>query len=281
MKSGHIISRYYGGKNKEGMGYKVICPLLPNTPFYAEPFCGMASVFLNKRPVSSLNILNDIDGRIVNLLRMVRERGDELADLLAITPSSREEFVAALEQDDADPLKRAWQTLVVLWQGIPGTVKAEPTAFRTLSLRAGRSRGGSDYSRAIRAAAKVFCQANVSVERRDANDLISWILERHNGPEALLYCDPPYLHSTRVNKAVYGAEMSLEQHKKFLALVKDCKANVCISGYASDLYDTELADWKRVEKDVPCKGAAVATGTLSPRRKEILWINYGPPGRIL
>ena len=56
---------YIGGKNR--LAVKIIS-LLPEHTTYVEPFAGGAQVFFHKRP-SEVEVLNDLDGEIVNLLR--------------------------------------------------------------------------------------------------------------------------------------------------------------------------------------------------------------------
>ena len=45
---------------------------------YAEPFVGMGGIFLRRAKRPKSEILNDINGEIVNLFRIVREHPDEL-----------------------------------------------------------------------------------------------------------------------------------------------------------------------------------------------------------
>lgn len=68
-------------------------------------------------------------------------------------------------------------------------------------------------------------------------------------PDTLVYCDPPYLMSTRSSKRpYYEHEFATEkEHKLLLLLLRSLTCMVMISGYASSLYDELLPDW-RVEK---------------------------------
>ena len=80
---------YFGGKSRL---LDFILPLL-DTPHkhYVEPFCGSASVFLNKRP-SPIETISDLDARLINFFRVLREQPDELINRLDLTPYSRGEF---------------------------------------------------------------------------------------------------------------------------------------------------------------------------------------------
>jgi DNA adenine methylase len=106
------------------------------------------------------------------------------------------------------------------------------------------------------------------VEHRDAIDLI----RREDGPQTLLYCDPPYLHTTRTAREVYGElEMTEKQHRDLLAVLQQCKSKVMLSGYPSPLYDTALASWTRHTFDLPNNSAGGAT---KGRETEVLWCNF-------
>ena len=63
-------TNYYGGKARLA-GW--IASLLPAHRTYVEPFCGSAAVLFAKRP-SPTEILNDLDGAVVNFFRVLRER---------------------------------------------------------------------------------------------------------------------------------------------------------------------------------------------------------------
>lgn len=63
--------------------------LIPPHRAYVEVFGGAASVLLNKAP-SEVEVLNDIDGELVNLFMVVRERPGEFIRYVASLPYSRE-----------------------------------------------------------------------------------------------------------------------------------------------------------------------------------------------
>ena len=63
----------------------------PEHKVYCEPFFGSGAVFFNKSSVY-IETINDIDGDVVNLFRVCRERPEELARLIEMTPFARDEF---------------------------------------------------------------------------------------------------------------------------------------------------------------------------------------------
>jgi DNA (cytosine-5)-methyltransferase 1 len=92
--------------------------------------------------------------------------------------------------------------------------------------------------------------------------------------EVFVYCDPPYLLSTRsYQRNLYNVEMKTpEEHAELLTLLRSLPCLVMLSGYASELYDTMLGDWRRVEFQ--------AFTHYGKPRTEVLWMNYAEPTRL-
>ncbi len=81
---------WFGGK---GPHVHRIVPLLPKMHTYVEPFGGAANILLNRAP-APVEVYNDVDGRLVNLFRVLRdpEQAAELKRLVDLTLHSRQEF---------------------------------------------------------------------------------------------------------------------------------------------------------------------------------------------
>ena len=89
--------------------------------------------------------------------------------------------------------------------------------------------------------------------------------------DEVIYCDPPYLPSTRKKSKIYKYEFDVEHHKALLVLLKRLDANVILSGYWSELYEKELADWTLVQFTVQTHhGSAI----------ESIWMNYPTPHEL-
>lgn len=103
------VIRYHGGKWRLAPW---IVSLLPPHRICVEPFCGAASVLMRKKR-SWAEIVGDLDDRVVNPLRVLRDKSmaDELARLLALTPFSETEFRCSKESSD-DMVEEARRTLV-------------------------------------------------------------------------------------------------------------------------------------------------------------------------
>lgn len=89
--------------------------------------------------------------------------------------------------------------------------------------------------------------------------------------DEFVYLDPPYLLETRsCQRALYACEYStIEEHAALLAVVRQVPAHVMLSGYWSDLYAAELADWRTLSYTAVTRGGRT--------RQEQLWMNYPEP----
>jgi DNA adenine methylase len=98
-------------------------------------------------------------------------------------------------------------------------------------------------------------------------------IARYDHEDALVYCDPPYVHATREQNSrdVYHGELSDEDHVRLAELLNRCKSKVVVSGYPSDLYDGLYAGWRRVEFEIANHAAG---GRQKGRETECLWLNY-------
>lgn len=91
---------------------------------------------------------------------------------------------------------------------------------------------------------------------------------RFTGRE-LVYCDPPYLMSTRSGRRLYEHEMSDVDHRRLLRVLIEVPCMVLISGYWSEMYDRALKTWRKVHFEAMTRGGHTAT--------EWLWFNFEPP----
>ncbi|ENZ5566141.1 DNA adenine methylase [Enterococcus hirae] len=108
---------------------------------------------------------------------------------------------------------------------------------------------------------------DAQIESMDAVELI----KQHNDKDTLIYCDPPYVSSSLVDKH-YEYDFSLEDHKRLLAAIKEHKGPVMISGYHSELYENELRGWPEIRQATK---VGITTQKKSDRT-EIVWCNFEP-----
>jgi DNA adenine methylase len=111
----------------------------------------------------------------------------------------------------------------------------------------------------------------VMILNRDALTLIRQL----DKAGTLFYCDPPYVPTSRTAPSVYAHEFTTDQHRELLRVLRSCRGKVMLSGYPTDLYDGELADWHRREIDQPNHAAG---GRHKRRVTEVVWMNFEPGG---
>ncbi|MBB1252894.1 DNA adenine methylase [Streptomyces sp. OF3] len=249
-----------------------IVSLLPEHQHYVEPYCGGLSVLLAKRP-APMETVNDLDGELMTMWRVLRDRPAELIRACALTPHSRAELAAAQQQDGpVDELETARRVWCRLAQGRAGTLRS--TGWRHYIDPAGSATGMPGYMAAYvdRLGAAAERLHHVSLECLPALDVIT---KYGNARDVLLYVDPPYLGTTRPHSN-YRVEMTGEdEHRELAAALRACRATVVLSGYASPLY-TELYDgWHRAQRSTMTGNAQAAKG-----RTEVLWSNRPLGDRI-
>jgi len=72
--------------------------MLPPHECYVEVFAGAAWVLFGKQP-SKIEVLNDIDGEVINFFGVVKERPEELIASFEWDLVSREEFERLRDMD--------------------------------------------------------------------------------------------------------------------------------------------------------------------------------------
>lgn len=113
---------------------------------------------------------------------------------------------------------------------------------------------------------------NTSCTNKDFEDIINHIIANaYNMGNVCLYCDPPYILSSRKSeKSVYDYEMSDDDHIRFLGMIKllnslTSNVDIIISTYPNNLYSEYLKDWNVIEFE---------SSTRNGMAKELLYMNY-------
>ena len=164
---------------------------------YAEPFCGMGGVFLRRSQRPKAEVVNDIDGEIVNLFRIIREHPQELARQFDWIVASRREFRRLLDIQpetltDIQCAARFAALQRLRFSGVPRTTGMSMTAYHPARLTAHRMR------RLIAAAHRRLQGVHI--------ECLDWavFLERYDREFVLFYIDPPYWgHETDYGRGLF------------------------------------------------------------------------------
>lgn len=261
--------RYHGGKWKLAPW---IISYFPSHRTYAEPYAGAASVLLRK-PRCYAEVINDLDGEIVNLFRVLRNpaQARELVRLVHLTPFAKEEFEESYLAN-GDPIEQARRTLIRAFMGF-GSAMAQGfgTGFRDNTKRSGTTPAHDWAGMPNALEAIVERLRGVVVDNRPALELIA----RHDSPQTLFYVDPPYVWSTRSERYAgnaYAYEMSDDDHREMATVLHQATGMIVLSGYICPLYDELFAGWHQVSKSTYADGAR--------ERTETLWMNFAPAGQM-
>jgi DNA adenine methylase len=196
---------YVGGKNRLA---KPIIEIFPKHTTYVEAFAGGAQVFFHKPP-SKVEVLNDIDGEIVNFFRVCQSHYRELLRYLRFVLVSREWFVKLKATDPAGltDIQRAARYLYLLKNSFASLVHnpnyhwhvVQPPGFNLERLP------------------EIIHNAHKRLERVQIEHLpYESVIERYDRATTLFYLDPPYFGRKLYRYNLEDAEFAklAEQVKK-------------------------------------------------------------------
>jgi DNA adenine methylase len=217
------VVSYAGGKQKL---LKHILPLIPPHVCYVEPFGGSLAV-LAAKPESQVEVVNDINGILVQFYRNVKSHLEALLDEMESVLNSRREFEDYGRQPGLTEIQRVARWFIRNKLSFAGQGK---------NFAISRSHALSSREKrliAIRALSRRLDRT--TIEER------SWeqIFETYDTPETFYFLDPPYPEPGGV---LYGGwdELATE---RFCAAVrklqgswvftfKDCEqVRACMDGY--------------------------------------------------
>ena len=258
---------YYGAKQR--LASRIVGKLPPHNA-WVEAFCGSAALTLAKRPVQ-IEVINDINGEVVNFFRQLRNNSSEMCKLLRFTPYAREELSKARSPEaELTDLERARRFFVAAMMAINGSFGKALGGFsfsnsytrRNMEARVSRWKAMPDYLELV---AERLSQ--VRIENKDAIVLFSDFINR---PATLVYFDPPYL--TDRTQGYDHDQCSEEYHERLLNAAIKAKCMVFLSGYENDLYNDYLTcanGWHKRRIKTTTRGH----NGKDSKREEIIWCN--------
>ncbi len=263
--------KWAGGKSRLR---KKILDMLPPHNCYVEVFGGAAWVLLGKRP-SKVEILNDIDGELINFFRIVKYKPKELIKSFEWELTSREEFerLRDLPVENLTDIQRAhrfYYIVMASWGGELGTPRIQTSIL-----------DGGHGNRLI-GALKNLRERIMPVHRRLQTVIVEQLtwqecVERYDRPYekkgVVMYFDPPYPNN-RVN---YQYNMrNIEEHKQLVEELHKLQARFILTSYdlpdVRKLYDHDDFHIKAVDF-----AAGMPTNNQKrSRNREIIVTNYNP-----
>lgn len=204
---------WIGGKRRLA---KVLLPLFPEHSCYVEPFCGAAALFFMKDPVKT-EVLNDINGDLVSLYRVVKHHLDEFIGQFRYSLASREIYgwMNDTPPETLTDIQRAARFYYLQKLGFGGKVDGRTFGTATTAPpRLNLLRIEEDLS-----------AAHLRLHRTYIEHL-PWdeCIRRYDRPHTLFYCDPPYFGTEG-----YGVEFGLENYTRMADLAKSMAGKMVVS----------------------------------------------------
>jgi len=272
LKTGDItipnlfIGHYFAGKQRL---VKDIIARMPEHHCYVEPFGGFCSVLLNK-PVSEVEVYNDINKDVVNLLLCIKEYPFDLFSELIMMPYSRalyEQLIGILDEpfQMPDP-KRAAQWYYINESTFSGIHSAK--------VYSGTWRHGVTRNHALQIRRNVWRLFAVSkrlyrvhIENKD----YQYILDHYDGEDTLFYLDPPYYQTDDA----LGISWTRKEHEELQKRLKVLKGKWLLTyndaPEVMDLYNGYSVERITLPQSAP---DSKQTGGLREYYNQLIITNY-------
>lgn len=204
---------WIGGKRRL---VKHILPMFPEHTCYVEPFCGAAALYFSKAPAKA-EVLNDVNGDVVNLYRVVRHHLEEFTRQFKWALTSRQMFkwLQVTPGETLTDIQRAAKFFYLQKQAFGGKVTGQTFGTAaTAPPRLNLLRLEEDLSAAH------LRLANTYIEHLDWSVCVA----KYDRAGTLFYCDPPYWGTEG-----YGVGFGLEQYDRLAELARTIKGRMVIS----------------------------------------------------
>lgn len=210
------IIPWIGGKRR--LADKLL-PLLADHEHtcYVEPFCGAAALFFLREHRTKVEVLNDINGDLVNLYRVVQHHLDEFVRQFRWALSSRQvfEWAAMTNPETLTDIQKAARFFLLQKLGFGG--KVEGRTFGTATTAPSRL----NLLRIEEDLSAVHLRLNgVFIEHRPWEVCV----ERYDRPHTLFFMDPPYWGTEG-----YGVAFGLEQYGRMAELMRQIKGRAIVT----------------------------------------------------
>lgn len=204
---------YIGGKRRLA---PMIAALLPPHVTYVEPFAGGAQVFFHKTP-SPVEVLNDLDGEVVNFLRVCQQHHAELCRWLRHVVASRYLHDWFSRQDPAllTDVQRAARFLYLQKNSFGGRVHRRSFHFAVMKPQ--------NYTPTR--LPRILAATAARLERVQLECLsYEQVLKRYDRATTCFYLDPPY-----VGRSLYRRNLKDQDFAMMAERLRELKGRFLLS----------------------------------------------------
>lgn len=207
------IIPWMGGKRR--LADRLI-PLFPAHECYVELFAGGAALFFLKPGAARCEVLNDVNGELINLYRVVQHHLEEFVRQFKWAISSRQVF-KWMQDQPTEPLtdiQRAARFYYLQQHAFGGRVGGQTFGTATTAPTINLCRIEENLSAAH------LRLSGVCVEHLPWHEC----LERYDRPHTFFYADPPYWETEG-----YGVAFPWEQYERLAQAMANTKGKVMLS----------------------------------------------------
>lgn len=254
------LVQWVGGKRRLA---PQILPMFPPHSCYVEPFCGAAALFFLKGP-TKIEVLNDINGDLVNLYRVVQHHLEEFVRHFKWSLASREIYgwLQATPAVTLTDIQRAARFFYLQKLGFGGIVEGQTMGATTthkpnLNLLRLEEQLSAAHLRLHQ----------VLIERLPWEECV----EKYDRPHSLFYMDPPYFGAKG-----YGVEFGLTEYDRMADLMGSMKGKAVVS--VNDIPEMRQAFKGHHIKRVSISYTVGASGKGREPKGELIISNFKPAG---
>lgn len=204
---------WMGGKRRLA---KHLIPLFPEHQCYIELFAGGAALFFLRPEKAKTEVLNDLNGGLINLYRVVQHHFDEFVRQFEWTLTSREVFarLQATPPESMTDIQRAARFFYLQHTAFGGKVTDQHFGTATT----GRGFNAADIAGRLKAAQQRL--GGVYIE----NEPWQRCFKRYDRPHTFFYADPPYWQT-----AGYDRAFDWPQYQQLADMMATAKGKVMLS----------------------------------------------------
>lgn len=213
MKTSPIIP-WLGGKRR--LADRLI-PLFPAHECYVEVFCGGGALYFLRPMPAPVEVLNDINGELVNLYRIVQHHLEAFVRQFKWALSSRQVFkwLQETQPETLTDIQRAARFFYLQHHAFAGKVAGQSFGTATTAPTVNLLRIEENLS-----AAHLRLAGGTTVEN------LAWdeCVRRYDREHTFFYMDPPYWQTEG-----YGVPFEWEQYERLAAVMRSCKGKAMLS----------------------------------------------------
>lgn len=257
MEASPIIP-WLGGKRRIA---DLIIPLFPKHDCYVELFCGGAALYFLRQVPAKTEVLNDVNGDLINLYRVVQHHMEEFVRQFKWAISSRQIFKwhQMTRVETLTDIQRAARFYYLQQHAFGGKVQGQSFGTATTGSPINLCRIEENLSAAHLRLAGTYVEN------------LSWLecLKKYDRQHTFFYADPPYWQTEG-----YGVPFEWEQYELLAEAMRTCKGKMMIS--INDHPDIRACFAEFHMEELGIKYSVANTHGAPETSKELVIMNWVP-----